>query len=72
MEKTLITGPAHFDGRQIRLDADVQLRPDMRLLVTILEGITSDPVLLRETMRLSEIAFGNVWNNEEDAIYDQL
>ena len=71
MEKTLITVPAHFDGTQIQLDAEVQLRPDARLLVTILEGVTSDSTLLREAMRLSETAFGYVWDNEEDAVYDK-
>lgn len=28
---------AHFDGHEIRLDEKVNLRPDTRLLVTILE-----------------------------------
>ena len=64
--------PAHFDGDRIRLDVDVELRPDTRLLVTILEGATPDIVSPREAMQLSEAAFGRVWDNEEDAIYDRL
>jgi len=32
---------AHFDGREIRLDEKVTLRPNTRLLVTILkDGVT--------------------------------
>ncbi|MEC5129172.1 hypothetical protein VSU19_20595 [Verrucomicrobiales bacterium BCK34] len=33
--------PAHFDGQQVRLDEDVEIQPQARLLVTILED--TDP-----------------------------
>ena len=32
----MITIPAHFDGKQIRLDEPFDLEPDTRLIVTIL------------------------------------
>lgn len=31
--------PAHFDGRQIRLDEPYDLKPDSRLLVTVLPEV---------------------------------
>jgi hypothetical protein len=34
--KVLTTIPAHFDGTQVRLDVDVEIEPNTRLLVTIL------------------------------------
>lgn len=30
---------AHFDGEQVRLDEDVDLKPHTRLLVTVVEDI---------------------------------
>ena len=72
MDMVLTTVPAHFDGQQIRLDVKVDLKPDTRLLVTILDGEISDQVLVRDAIKVSESAFARVWDNQEDAIYDQL
>jgi hypothetical protein len=72
MNTALTTVPAQFDGKQIRLDAQVNLKPDTRLLVTILDEEPSHQVLVWNAMKTSEAAFAHVWNNEEDAIYDQL
>jgi hypothetical protein len=72
METVLMTVPAHFDGTQIRLDVGVELKPDTRLLVTILGEEPSNEVLVRNAMKLSEAAFARVWDNEEDAVYDRL
>ena len=36
MSTILMTVPAHFDGAHIRLDAEVALKPNTPLLVTIL------------------------------------
>ena len=72
MNTVLTTVPAHFDGEQIRLDTEVNLRPDTRLLVTILDEEPSHQVLVWNAMKTSEAAFARVWDNEEDAIYDQL
>jgi len=38
MKKPLITLPAHFDGKLIVLDAPFELKPQDKLLVTILES----------------------------------
>ena len=72
MKTVLMTVPAHFDGAQIRLDVGVALKPDTRLLVTILGDESSNEVLVWNAMKLSEAAFARVWDNEEDAVYDRL
>ncbi len=72
MSQVLMTVPAHFDGTQIQLDAQVELKPNMRLLVTILEETPSNEALVWSAMKLSEPAFARVWDNEEDAVYDHL
>ena len=72
METVLTTIPAHFDGQQIRLDVQVNLKPDTRLLVTILDEEQSHQSLVWSAMQASESAFARVWDNEEDAIYDKL
>jgi hypothetical protein len=72
MKGVLTTVPAHFDGTQIRLDVEVELKPDTRLLVTILDEEASNEVLVYSAMKASEAAFARVWDNDEDAIYDLL
>jgi len=72
MKTILMTVPAHFDGAQIQLDVGVALKPDTRLLVTILGEELSNEVLVWNAMKLSEAAFARVWDNEEDAVYDRL
>jgi len=69
---TLVTIPAHFDGEQILLDADVELEPNTRLLVTILPTEPGDDALVWSAMKQSEAAFARVWDNDEDAVYDNL
>ncbi len=65
MNGVLTTVPAHFDGVQIKLDVEVELKPDTRLLVTILGGEPSDEALVWSAMRASEAAFARVWDNEK-------
>ena len=72
MTTTLVTVPAHYDGTQIRLDVEVELKPDTRLLVTILDEEPQNEALVWGAMKLSEAAFARVWDNEEDAVYDEL
>jgi len=72
MSNILMTVPAHFDGMHIRLDAEIELKPDTPLLVTILSEDLSHLALVRDAMKQSEAAFARVWENEEDAVYDQL
>jgi hypothetical protein len=70
--KVLTTIPAHFDGTQVRLDVDVEIEPNTRLLVTILGEGSPNEQLVWSAMRASEAAFARVWDNEEDAVYDRL
>ncbi|NUM48332.1 MAG: hypothetical protein HUU38_26795 [Anaerolineales bacterium] len=72
MQQVLTTIPAHFDGKQILLDIAVDLKPNARLLVTVLpdEGLYLQHV--REAMKVSEPTFARIWDNEEDAVYDNL
>jgi hypothetical protein len=72
MQATLVTIPAHFDGQAIQLDTDIMLKPDTRLLVTVLGEDTSHRSLVREAMQLSQNSLANIWDNEEDAAYDHL
>lgn len=72
MSAVLTTVPAHFDGQHIRLDVDVVLKPDTRLLVTILDEESSRQALVWNAMKMSEAAFARIWDNEQDAVYDQL
>jgi len=72
MDTVLVTVPAHFDGTQIRLDANVELRPNTALLVTILDEPSSYQTLVWNAMKSSEAAFARAWDNEQDAAYDAL
>lgn len=68
----LTTVPAHFDGTHIKLDTQIKLKPFTRLLVTILTPEISEQEQVWQAMQASEAAFARVWDNEEDAIYDDL
>jgi hypothetical protein len=69
--QVLTTVPAHFDGAQVRLDVEIELKPDTPLLVTILDKDTFSETLVWSAMKASEAAFSRVWDNE-DAVYDFL
>jgi len=68
----LATIPAYFDGTQVRLDVEIELKPNTCLLVTILDEELSNEALVWNAMKASEAAFARVWDNEEDAVYDRL
>ncbi|MCP4420098.1 MAG: hypothetical protein GY805_26130 [Chloroflexi bacterium] len=71
--KTLQTVPAHFDGKEIKLDVPILLEPNARLLITILDSAEDDDqALVYAAMSTSEKAFAQIWDNDEDAIYDNL
>jgi len=72
MSQTLTTIPAHFDGQQIQFDVEVELKPNTRLLVTILPEEITYEQMLRDAMKVSEPSFARVWDNDQDAIYDNL
>ena len=72
MHGALITVPAHFDGSQILLDVEIELKRNTPLLITILPREPSNEMLVREAMRASESALTRIWENDEDAVYDAL
>jgi hypothetical protein len=68
MDHVLTTIPAHFDGTEIKLDVPVRLEPNARLLVTILD--TEAASLVYDVMAASAASLAQVWDNDEDAVYD--
>ncbi len=72
MGTVLTTVPGHYDGEQIHLDAEVDLKPNTRLLITILDEGLSDEPAIHAAMKMSEASFAQVWDNDQDAVYDQL
>ncbi|MBX7233663.1 MAG: hypothetical protein K1X65_04710 [Caldilineales bacterium] len=72
MDTLLTTVPAHFDGFQIKLDVPVKLATNVRLLITILDQPDAHLALVQAAMKAAEPAFGRVWDNDEDAVYDDL
>lgn len=53
---------AHFDGHEIRLDEKVNLRPDTRLLVTILEDVDGERA---DFLALAGSAFADSYGDDE-------
>jgi hypothetical protein len=72
MQQLLTTVPAHFDGQEIKLDVPVTLETNSRLLVIILDQPGVQPDWLQAAMKAAEPAFARIWDNAEDAIYDDL
>jgi hypothetical protein len=72
MDDVLATVPAHYDGVRVCFDTEVELKPNTRLLVTILDEELSNQALVWNAMKASEAAFARAWDNEEDAVYDCL
>jgi hypothetical protein len=73
MDDQLMTAvPAHFDGQTIQLDVPVELPPNARLLVVILDPAVAHDALVYSAMKSSESSFARVWDNDEDAVYDTL
>ncbi len=60
---------AHYDGQTIVLDAPVTLEANARLLVTILDA--GQAALVYEVMAASAASLARVWDNDEDAVYDE-
>jgi len=58
----LVTIAAHFDGSRILLDEAVQLRPNTRLIVTVLEDKDSDR---DEFMGMASRALDNACADDE-------
>jgi len=72
MEQLLTTVPAHFDGQTIKLDVPVNLEPNARLLVVILDQPQAQQAWVQAAMKAAEPSFARVWDNDEDAVYDNL
>lgn len=72
MEQLLTAVPAHFDGQTIKLDVPVDLELNARLLVVILDQQHSQQAWVHAAMRAAEPALARVWDNEDDAAYDDL
>lgn len=71
--KTFTTVPGHFDGKEIKLDVPVDLEPNARLLITILDSSeVAHQRLVEAAMSASESSFTRLWDNDEDAVYDSL
>ncbi len=61
---SVITLPAHFDGERIRLDEPYELKPDTKLLVTVLPEEQEDEE--REAwFRLSSQGLATAYSEEE-------
>ena len=61
---SVITLPAHFDGERIRLDEPYDLKPDTKLLVTVLPEEQEDEE--REAwFRLSSEGLARAYGEEE-------
>jgi hypothetical protein len=72
MDNILTTVPAHFDGKEIKLNIPMTLKPNTPLLVIILDQPEPQQGLVYTAMAASEKAFTAVWDNDEDAVYDTL
>jgi hypothetical protein len=58
----LMSIPGHYDGKQILLDEDVELRPNTRLIVTVIDD--ADPER-KDFHRLSASALASAYSDEE-------
>lgn len=74
MDQLLTTVPAHFDGQEIKLDIPVTLEKNGRLLVIILNQphVQDQQTWIEAAMKAAEPSFAQIWDNDEDAIYDTL
>ena len=58
----LFSVPAHFDGKHVQLDEDVQLKPQSKLIVTVLEPDDSER---RDFLRLSQTSLATSYDDDE-------
>ena len=63
---------AHFDGKNIVLDEPAKLEPNTKVRVIVPENGETASEISESCARLSEAAFGKVWDNPLDADYDKL
>lgn len=60
--RSMLSVRAHFDGKQIQLDEPVKLKPDTRLLITVLNEEKPEDKTLFE---LLEAPIGNIEGPED-------
>ena len=60
---------AHFDGKNVVVPPDVEGLPPGEVLLIFNDSPTGADAAW---LRTQEQAFAKVWDNEEDAAYDQL
>ena len=58
----LLSIPAHYDGDRVLLDEVVSLRPNTRLIVTVLEDYDADR---EEFMTMASMALGSAFEDDE-------
>ena len=58
----LVSIPAHYDGSQVLLDEDVVLRPNSRLIVTVLEECDAER---EDFLRLSAARLATAYGDDE-------
>ena len=58
----IISIPAHYDGQQVRLDEEIALTPNTRLIVTVLEGADDER---DDFLRLSESGLARAYEDDE-------
>ncbi len=54
--------PAHYDGSQVLLDAPVTIKPNSRLIVTILEDVDAER---EDFLRLAGASLADSYSDEE-------
>lgn len=62
---------AHYDGQQIQLDDRLDIPQGAKFIVVVLDSSDGADLNATDMMAAQEPAFARVWDNEEDAIYDQ-
>ena len=62
---------AHFDGKTIKVPKELRKAPPGDVLLIIPER-SRQPDDSVSWLKAQETAFAKVWDNDEDAVYDQL
>ena len=61
----------HFDGKTIKVPKELRKAPPGEVLVVIQE-LAPQPDDASGWLKAQETAFADVWDNDEDAVYDSL
>jgi len=58
----MVSIPAHYDGQHVRLDEEVALSPNARLIVTVLDGADGER---GDFLRLAESGLAQSFEDDE-------